>query len=169
MWYLGFTCSRARSFKLVQSWLWHFKPTRTVKKFGWLPWNWRVKTMKIREQGMSYSQVFVFLWILEKICESRNIIIKGTKVLSPGFPQARRRAVCLLLENAKKKQLHARCHTQSHANSHAHSHAHSQARTLTCICVFPHGFPSKKETTRKLASSHSRTIGYNLDQYFVSL
>ena len=144
MWYLGFTCSRARFFKLVQSWLWHFKPTRTVKKFGWLPWNWRVKTTKIREQGMmSYSQVFsVFLWILEKnSLESRQIVIKrGTKVLSPSLPQARLRAVCLLLENAKKKQHHACRHTRSHANSHAHSHV----STLTCFCVFPHGFPSKK-------------------------
>jgi hypothetical protein len=32
----------------------HFKLIQTVKTFGWLPWNWRVKIMKIKEQGIAW-------------------------------------------------------------------------------------------------------------------
>jgi len=40
---------------------WHLpsRPIQTVKRSGWLQSNWRVKTMNMREQGMSVLHVFL--------------------------------------------------------------------------------------------------------------
>ena len=144
-----------RFFKLVQSWLWRFKPTRTVKKFGWLPSNWRVKTMKIRERGMiSYYQVFFCildygLSVKNNTCESPKGIIKDTKFLFPKLPQGRLRAVSLSLKKVKKKailrslslsqsrsQSHSKSRSQSRSKSHLHSRSHANL-----FCVLPRLLP----------------------------